>query len=90
MYRAAAYKVGNTIEVELGTQLAYDKISTPDGLKYLSALFSRVSGENLQASAYIKGQKNQGSSDEKTEKPSILDIAGKKDLLGDKMHIKES
>lgn len=91
MYRASAYRTGNTIEVELGTQLAYDKISTPDGLRYLSALFSRVSGETLQAEAYIKGQKHSNStnSNEKTSQPSILDIAKKKDLLGDKMHIKE-
>lgn len=84
LFNAEALYFGDEIELVISNDLAYNKISTEDGKKYLSALFSSVQGEQLKVVVSKKGSlKNRDASS-----PSILDIAGKKDLLGDKMTVK--
>ncbi|MEE1013955.1 MAG: DNA polymerase III subunit gamma/tau [Clostridia bacterium] len=73
---------GSTVEIELSNQVAFNKIATPQGLEYLSKLFSRISGQNLRAEAFLAGERKK-----QEEKASIFDLAQKKDLLGDKLHI---
>lgn len=84
MYSASAYDRDEIIEVELETEMAYQKIATPNGLEYLSSLFSKVSGGPKRAQAVLKGKKK---AEPEREQPSIMDLAKKKDLLGDKMNI---
>ena len=84
LFNADALYFGDEIELVLSNDLAYNKISTTEGKKYLSALFTKIQGEQLNVVVSKKGNlKNRDGS-----APSILDIAGKKDLLGDKMTIK--
>lgn len=86
LYNSSAFINGTEIELELDSQFAYDRIAKPEGLEYLSRLFSRVSGQRLSVSAYIKGQKKADSSDG----IGIMDLAKKKDVLGDKIDIIKS
>lgn len=76
----------DVIEVELGSQVAYDKIATPKGLEYLSKLFSRLAGRTLGVKAFLAGERGK----EEAEKANIFDLARKKELLGDKLHIIEN
>ena len=85
MSNAKAFINGNVIEIELANQVAYDKISTPQGLEYLSQLFTRVAGQPLRAEAFLAGEREK----KQEETVSIFDLAKKKDLLGDKLHIIE-
>ena len=86
LYIADATKRGANIEIEVGSQLAYDKIATPAGIEYLSKLFSRISGQNLSVKIFIKGER---PSIEENSQPSIMDLAAKRDIIGDKMEIVE-
>ncbi len=86
LYIANAEQRGANIEIEVGSQLAYDKIATPAGIEYLSKLFSRIGGQNLSVKIFIKGER---PSDEENSQPSIMDLAAKRDIIGDKMEIVE-
>jgi len=83
LFNAEALYFGDEIELVLSNDLAYGKISTNEGKKYLSDLFSKVQGEQLKVVVSKKGELK----DRDYSAPSILDIAGKKDLLGDKMTV---
>ena len=74
---------GSTVEIELSNKMAYDKIATPKGLAYLSNLFSTISGKTLKAEAFLEGERQE----EQAKGNSIFDLAQKKDMLGDKLHI---
>lgn len=82
MSNAKGILSGSTVEIELSNQVAFNKIATPQGLEYLSKLFSRISGQNLRVDAFLAGERKK-----QEEKASIFDLAKKKDLLGDKLHI---
>lgn len=82
MSNAKGFLNGSTVEIELSNQVAFNKIATPQGLEYLSKLFSRISGQNLRADAFLAGERKKLQ-----EQASIFDLAKKKDLLGDKLHI---
>lgn len=86
LYIANATQRGANIEIEVGSQLAYDKIATPAGIEYLSKLFSRIGGQDLSVKIFIKGER---PSDEEASQPSIMDLAAKRDIIGDKMEIVE-
>ncbi len=83
LFNAEALYFGDEIELVLTNDLAYSKIGTTEGKKYLSDLFSKIQGEKLKVVVSKKGNLK----DRALDGPSILDIAGKKDLLGDKMKI---
>lgn len=83
LYSGKAFLNGGTVELELSNQIAYDRIAKPEGLAYLGKLFSRVSGQTVKAEAYLAGQRKPAE----TKETSIFDLAEKKDLLGDKLHI---
>lgn len=87
LYSAKAFQNGSVIELELGNSLAYDRIAKPEGLAYLSKLFSRISGQALEVQAFQPDQRKNTKADSK--EPSILDLAAKKDLLGDTLQIQE-
>ncbi len=82
LYIADAKIKGDVIEIEVGSQIAYDKIATPGGIDYLSKLFSRISGTALSAKVFIKGEKP-----DEDAGFSIKDLAVKKDEFGDKIDI---
>lgn len=85
LFKADALYFGDEIEVVLSSELAYDKINTPEGRKYLSELFTDIQGTKLNAVVSKKGNLKQRQS----EDTSILDLAAKKEMLGDKMKIIE-
>ena len=83
LFNAEALYFGDEVELVLSNDLAFNRISTPEGKDYLAKLFSQIQGETLKVVVSKKGNlKNRDSSS-----PSIFDIAAKKDLLGDKMTI---
>ena len=85
LYHAKAVASGETIELELSNQAAYDRIAKPEGISYLAKLFSRVCGRQVQVKAFLEGQRkteaNEGNA------VSILDLAEKKEMFGDKLTI---
>ena len=83
LYSGKAFLSGDTVQVELSNQIAYERIDRPEGMAYLGKLFSRVSGKSLKAEAYLAGQRKTAE----TKETSIFDLAEKKDLLGDKLRI---
>ncbi len=85
LYNAKAFQRGTCIELELDNQIAYNRIAKPEGLQYLGNLFSRISGETLQAKAFLAGERQR----ETTQSMDILDLAQKKNIFGDKMTIIE-
>ena len=83
LFNAEALYFGDEVELVLSNDLAYNRISTPEGKDYLAKLFSQIQGETLKVVVSKKGNlKSRDSSS-----PSIFDIAAKKDILGDKMTI---
>lgn len=86
LYNAKAYQKGSEIRIELSNKVAHDRIAKPEGLQYLSKLFSRVAGSQLSVSACMEGQ--MASEDKK--QTSIFDLADKKDAFGDVMTIVEN
>lgn len=80
---AEALYFGDEVEIVISNDLAYNKIATTDGKKYLSALFSKIQGNALKVVVSKKGNLK----DRSGGSPSIFDIAAKKDLLGDKMTV---
>ena len=87
LYNGNAIKNGNVIEIEVEGKLAYERISTEDGIKYLSKMFSRVAEEPLTARVYIKSERQKTEKTEEKIGYSIQDIANKKDEFGDKIDI---
>ena len=87
LYNGNAIKNGNVIEIEVEGKLAYERISTEDGIKYLSKMFSRVAEEPLAARVYIKSERQKTEKTEEKIGYSIQDIANKKDEFGDKIDI---
>lgn len=83
LYNAKAFQNGSVIELELENKMGYERIAKPEGLEYLGKLFSRISGNSLQAKAFLKDERQK----EAMPKTSIFDIAEKKDLFGDTMTI---
>ena len=83
LYNGKAYFDGTTVELELDSQFAYSRIAKPEGLEYLSKLFTRVSGKQIKAAAYIKGEKKKKNN----VTAGIMDLAAKKNILGDKIDI---
>jgi len=83
LFNAEALYFGDEIELVLSNDLAYNRISTPEGIEYLAKLFSKIQGDSLKVVVSKKGNlKTRDASS-----PSIFDIAAKKDILGDKMTI---
>lgn len=82
MSNAKGFLRGNVVEIELSNQTAYDRIATPKGLEYLSSLFTRIAGMPLKAEAYLAGER-----EKKQQSAGIMDLAKKKEVLGDKLHI---
>ncbi|MEG2380228.1 MAG: DNA polymerase III subunit gamma/tau [Oscillospiraceae bacterium] len=87
LYKGTARDLGDTIEVTVKTEAAYNKISTASGIDYLSKLFSRISGQQKRASVVLYDSTKPEKSP--NAHASILDLAKKKDMLGDKMNIVE-
>ena len=87
LYNGNAIKNGTVIEIEVEGKLAYERISTEDGIKYLSKMFSRVAEEPLTARVYIKSERQKVEKTEEKIGFSIQDIANKKDEFGDKIDI---
>ncbi len=87
LYNGNAIKNGNVIEIEVEGKLAYERISTEDGIKYLSKMFSRVEEEPLIARVYIKNERQKTKEIEEKVGFSIQDIANKKDEFGGKIDI---
>jgi len=85
LFNAEALYFGDEIELVLTGDLAYEKINTTEGKEYLSKLFSDVQGAALRVVVSKKGNLKERSG----QGASILDIAAKKDLLGDKMTVVE-
>lgn len=84
LYIAEASISGDTVEIEVGSKMTYDRIATPGGIEYLSKLFTRVGGRTLGVKIFIKGERAEAEED---EGPSIKDLAAKKDIFGDKIDI---
>ncbi len=82
LFNAKSLFYGDEVELVIVSDLAYEKINTPEGKKYLSELFSRIQGSHLQVT--VSGKDGPRKRDCGA---SIFDIAAKKDLLGDKMTV---
>ena len=86
LYSGKAYLNDNVVELELNSTVAYERIAKPEGIAYLSKLFTRINGSELKVKAFVEGERRE----QKEEKAnSIFDLAKKKDLLGDKINIIE-
>lgn len=89
LFKAQVLDKNDVIEIVLDQKFAYERIAKPEGIKYLSALFSRVAGKAVTAQVVMNGEQ---SAVQETIEPapnvaSIMDIVSKKELLGDKMTI---
>lgn len=88
LYTAAVAEDGDSINIEVASKVAYERVATANGLKYLSDLFSKTAGRQLSAHVFMKGEMPQGSAaDIKPAEASIMDVAGKKDEFGDIINI---
>ncbi len=85
LFNANALYFGDEIELVLTGDLAFEKINTTEGKEYLSKLFTSVQGSALRVVVSKPGNLKQRDG----QGVSILDIAAKKDLLGDKMTVVE-
>ena len=84
LFNAEALDFGDEIELVIGNDLGYEKINTPEGKTYLGKLFSGIQGTALRVVVSKKGNLKQRDGG-----ASVLDIAAKKELLGDKMKVIE-
>lgn len=87
LYSARVLDRGNVIEIVLKSTVAYDKIATPNGIKYLSELFSKVNESPLSVNVSMEGASDSKNTLGAKSSHTILDIASKKNILGDKMNI---
>ncbi len=85
LFNASALYFGDEIEIVLTSDLAYEKINTPEGKKYLADLFTKVQSAALKVVVSKKGNLKHRDGTENL----IADLVAKKDLLGDKMKIIE-
>lgn len=85
LFNAKALFYGDEIELVIESDLAYEKINTPEGKNYLGGLFSKIQGSEVIVT--VSGK--EGPRQRTDSGASILDIAAKKDLLGDKMTVIE-
>lgn len=88
LYNADVCLNGDTVEIEVQGEVAYNRIATPNGIDYLSKLFSRLSGVPLRTKVFIKGKREKEEKESSAEL-SIFDLAKKKSIFGDKMDIEE-
>lgn len=88
LYNADVCLNGDTVEIEVQGEVAYNRIATPNGIEYLSKLFSRLSGVPLRTKVFIKGKREKEEKETSAEL-SIFDLAKKKSIFGDKMDIEE-
>lgn len=82
LFNAKSLFYGDEVELVIVSDLAYEKINTPEGKKYLSELFSNIQGSQVRVT--VSGKEGPSKRDGGA---SIFDIAAKKDLLGDKMTV---
>lgn len=89
LFKAKVLDKNDVIEIVLDQKFAYERIAKPEGIKYLSALFTRVAGKTVTAHVVMDGEQTaaQESIDPQPNVASIMDIVSKKELLGDKMTI---
>lgn len=85
LFNAKALFYGDEIELIIASDLAFEKINTAEGRSYLGGLFSKVEGSEVRVTISGKESPKQRADGG----ASILDIAAKKDLLGDKMTVIE-
>jgi DNA polymerase-3 subunit gamma/tau len=85
LFNAKALFYGDEIELVIISDMAFEKINTAEGKSYLAKLFSSIQGSEVKVT--VSGKEGPKSRD--NDAASILDIAQKKDLLGDKMTIVE-
>ncbi len=83
LFNAKALFYGDEVELVIVSDLAYEKINTPEGKKYLSQMFSNLQGSEVRVT--VSGKEGPKKRDNAVA--SIFDIAAKKDLLGDKMTV---
>ncbi len=83
LFNAKALFYGDEVELIITGDLAFEKINTPEGRTYLGELFSKIEGSELKVT--VSGKEGP----RKRDAASILDIAAKKDILGDKMTVIE-
>lgn len=88
LYTAAVAEDGDSINIEVASKVAYERVATANGLKYLSDLFSKTAGRQLSAHVFMKGEMpRSGTADSKPAEASIMDIVSKKDEFGDIINI---
>lgn len=87
LLKAKAYRSGDAVEIVLSNREAYARIATPEGKEYLSGLFEKIAGEPLRVIVSEEGRRL--APPEQKTGASILDLAEKKDLLGNNMSIQE-
>lgn len=85
LFNATALYFGDEIELVLTGDLAYNKINTAEGKEYLAELFSQIEGTALRVVVSKAGNLKQRNGQTAT----VMDIAAKKDLLGDRMTVVE-
>ncbi len=89
LYTGRTVADGDNVNIEVASKVAYDRVATANGLKYLSDLFSEMAGKPLTARVYMKGEMPFGAEEsESTEQASIMDIVNKKNEYGDIINIK--
>ena len=86
LYKSEVQQSGDFIDIEVTMKSAYDRISTADGLEYLSKLFSDIAGKPLRARIFMKGDRPEEK--EEPEGASIMDIVKKKEQYDDIINIK--
>ncbi len=89
LFKAKVFEKNDVIEIVLDQKFAYERIAKPEGIKYLSALFSRVAGKTVTTRVVMDGEQPaaQETAEAQPNVASIMDIVSKKELLGDKMTI---
>jgi DNA polymerase III gamma/tau subunit len=81
LYASKMSRLENKITITLTSKTAFERVGKPEGVKYLSDLFSEISGENLLVRVILEGIEPQ-------DEPDFLDeILSFKDKLGDKMSV---
>lgn len=89
LYTGRTVADGDNINIEVASKVAYDRVATANGLKYLSDLFSEMAGRPLIARVYMKGEMPFGAEEsESADQASIMDIVNKKNEYGDIINIK--
>ncbi len=85
LYKSEVEQNGDCIDVEVALKNVFEKVSTANGLEYLSNLFSEIAGKPMRARVFLKGERPGA---EQSDKVSIMDIVKKKEQYGDIINIK--